>query len=153
MFFNRKFLSAFIVFFSISSTALAAQGDVSFKDIKQETKDVITTLQAYTKEQRQEALKTAERAIQNIDSRIDQLENRIDQQWDQLGDDVRSESRQALRELRKDRIRLAEWYGGMKEGSQDAWSEMKDGFNEAYQSIADAWQDAEAAFDQQADNS
>ncbi|WP_051228222.1 hypothetical protein [Oceanospirillum beijerinckii] len=153
MFFNRNFLSAFIVLFSVSSTVLAAQDDVSVKDIKQETKDVITTLQAYTNEQKQEALKTAEQAIQNIDSRIDQLENRMDQQWDQLGEDVRSESRQALRELRKDRIRLAEWYGGMKEGSHDAWSEMKDGFNEAYQSIADAWQDAEAAFDQQADNS
>jgi len=122
--------------------------DVTVKDIKQETADVIQTLQAYTEDQQQEALQTAKQAMQRADERINRLETRIDNRWDQLSKPARKEAREALRELRQDRVQLSEWYGSMKESSRDAWSEMRAGFNKAYQSMSNAWQDAQEEFDQ-----
>lgn len=39
---------------------------------------------------------------------------------------------EALRELRQQRNRVAEWYGGMEHGSAHAWEQVKRGFVTAY---------------------
>ncbi|MFG1489424.1 hypothetical protein ABMA58_09255 [Oceanospirillum sp. HFRX-1_2] len=152
MFIKNVFLKfvASLFFVSFASTAMAANNDadVTVQDIKRETADVIEKLQAYSEDQQQDAVKMAKQAMQRADERINRLETKIDNRWDQLSKPARKEARAALRELRQERAQLSEWYGSMKESSKGAWSEMRNGFNNAYQSMSNAWQDAQEEFDQ-----
>ncbi len=160
MVFTNKFiyLLSLILFFALAfpvnagsngsvNKSAGSKDDVTVEDIQRETNDVIQTLQAYTLDQQQEAVQTARQAMQQADQRINRLETRIDNRWDQLSKPARKEARAALRELRQERVQLSEWYGSMKESSQDAWSEMRTGFSKAYKSMSDAWQDAQEEFD------
>ena len=143
-----KFIASFLLF-SMASFSMAGNKqdtDVTAHDIKQETADVVETLQAYTQDQQQEAVQTAKQVMQRADERINRLEARIENRWDQLSKPARQETQAALRELRQERNQLSEWYGSMKESSKGAWSEMRNGFNKAYQSMSDAWQDAQEEY-------
>ena len=60
---------------------------------------------------------------------------------------TREEARQGLRELRRQRIELAEWYGGLRNSSAKAWGSVKQGFAEAYTALQDAWREAADAYD------
>ncbi|OOV88366.1 hypothetical protein BTA35_0202295 [Oceanospirillum linum] len=144
-----KIITSFLLL-SVASFSMAANKEdtnVTAQDIRQETADVVETLQAYTEDQQQEAVQTARQVMQRADERINQLEAQIDNRWDQLSKPARKETQAALRELRQERNQLSEWYGSMKESSKGAWSEMRNGFNKAYQSMSDAWQDAQEEYD------
>jgi hypothetical protein len=53
-----------------------------------------------------------------------------------------------MADLRKRRNQLAEWYGGMRHSSVDAWGEVKSGFVTSYHDLADAMRNAREQFDQ-----
>jgi len=149
VFTNKVFyLIVSLLLIALALPAGADNNDTTVEDIQRETNDVIQTLQAYTQDQQQEAVQTASQAMQRADQRINRLETRIDNRWDQLSKPARKEARAALRKLRQERVALSQWYGSMKESSQDAWSEMRTGFNKSYKSMSNAWQDAQQEFDQ-----
>jgi hypothetical protein len=75
----------------------------SIKEVKQETQDLIQALGAYTADQRDEAVRRAKTALNNLDERIDALEKRIDDNWDQMNKALRAKARANLKALRKQR--------------------------------------------------
>lgn len=85
-------------------------------------------------------------ALEKLDGRIDTLETRIDDNWDKMDKAAREKARASLKALRNQRIQLAEWYGGLKQGSASAWEHMKTGFADAYQALNDAWGKAKIEF-------
>ena len=109
------------------------------KEVKQEARDVIQALKGYTVEQRDEAIKKTKAALDNLDNRIEELETRIDKSWDKMNEAARQEARESLRELRKQRVKVAEWYGSLKSSSADAWEHVKKGFSESFKAIHNAW--------------
>ncbi|GAF97344.1 unnamed protein product, partial [marine sediment metagenome] len=119
----------------------------TMKEVKQETQDVIQALKGYSVEQRDEATKKTKTALDNLDTRIDELETRIDKSWDKMSETTRRESRESLKELRKQRVKLAEWYGSLKSSSVDAWEHVKKGFSESFKAIHNAWGKAVEEFD------
>ena len=118
----------------------------SIEEVRQETQDLIQTLKAYSADQRDEAIKKSKSALDNLDKRIDALEARIDNNWDNMNKAAREKARANLKALRKQRIKVAEWYGGLKSSSVDAWEHMKKGFSDAYEAFSDAWEKAEKEF-------
>ena len=58
----------------------------------------------------------------------------------------REKSQQTLQELRKKRNDLAEWYGGMKQSSAEAWGEVKQGFIKSYHTLSEAFDKASKKF-------
>jgi len=120
--------------------------ETRIQEVKQETRDLIETLKDYGADQRDEAVKTTTEALAKLDRRIDTLETRIDDNWDQMDKAAREKARASLRALRKQRIQLAEWYGGWKESSASAWEHMKTGFSNAYQALDRAWEKAAMEF-------
>ena len=56
-----------------------------------------------------------------------------------------------LKALRQQRNELAEWYGGLKNSSADAWEQMKKGFSNAYQALSDSWEKAKGEFETSAE--
>jgi len=118
----------------------------SIEEVKQETQDLIQTLKAYSADQRDEAIQETRSALKNLDKRIDALETSIDNNWDNMNKAAREKARNSLKALRKQRTKVAEWYGSLKSSSVDAWEHMKKGFSDAYNALYDAWEKSEKEF-------
>ena len=118
----------------------------SINEIKQETQELIQALKSYGADQRDEAIQKTKTALDNLDKRIDALETHIDNNWDKMNKTARKKARASLKSLRQQRIKVAEWYGRLKNSSDDAWEHIKKGFSNAYRAINDAWGKAEKEF-------
>jgi hypothetical protein len=59
---------------------------------------------------------------------------------------VRKKATAALTALRKQRNQIAEWYGGLKHSSSNAWDDVKKGFLRSYQELRDAFDKAQSEF-------
>jgi septal ring factor EnvC (AmiA/AmiB activator) len=132
------FMILTLCFIPLSYTQ-ASDDKTTIQDVKQEAQDLISKIKSYTVDQRDEATKQTEQALKKLDNRIDALETDIYSRWDQMDKAAREEAQAGLKELRKQRIELAEWYGSLKNSSFGVWDQMKKGFSNAYQAIIDAW--------------
>ena len=141
-------LSIFIAIFCMPSLNYAdsANDKTSIEDVKKEARDFTQALKAYTADQRDEAIKKAKAALDDLDKRIDALELRIDNSWDKMDKAARENARASLTALRKRRSQVAKWYGSLKSSSTEAWGHMKKGFSDAYDSLYDAWEKSEKEF-------
>jgi len=128
------------------SQAETSSEKTSIEEVKQETQDLIHTIKAYSADQRDEAIQKTKSALEKLDKRIDSVETRIDNNWDNMNKAAREKARANLKALHEQRIKVAEWYGGLKSSSGDAWGHMKKGFSNAYQALYDAWEKSEQAF-------
>lgn len=146
-----KSLLAVLLAALLSATALFAHADKhggemaseaapSLQDVQQEAKAFMQTLQAYSADQKDEAVESSRRALEQLDKRIDKFEAWVAAQWDEMDQATRDEAQETLREMRRQRIELAEWYGSMKSSSADAWDHMKQGFSDAYGAMQKAWE-------------
>jgi len=137
----------------LSAPALADHhtSDVSYDEVKKETKELISKIGDYTNKQREEAITATRKALEDLDSRIDALESRVDNNWDELSEPAKKELRESLRALRKQRNEVAEWYGSLKQSTQSSWNELKEDFSGAYKELYEGWEDAVEAFSEQKD--
>lgn len=120
---------------------------VTARDVKNETKELINSLQQYTFNQRKKALKEVDQALKKLDERIDELQSSIDNNWDNMTQAARQKAKTNLKALRQQRNELAKWYGNLKNSSANAWDQMKKGFSEAYRDISNAWERAKREYD------
>lgn len=123
-----------------------SDAETSMADVRQETHEFLETLKSYGAEQRDEAVEETRAALEELDRRLDALGRRIDEEWQQMDAAAREQARESQRELRRQRIELAEWYGSLKNSSTDAWDHMKEGFSGAYQSLQQAWEESAEEF-------
>jgi len=131
---------------SLPSSAFAGEKG-SIEDVKRETQDLLEALESYGASQRDEAVSKTRSALKRLDNRIDSLETRIDNNWEQMSAAARQNTRRSIKALRKQRVEVAEWYGGLKSSSGGAWDHMKKGLAEAYLDLSEAWKQAEQEFD------
>ena len=125
------------------SVSLAADSTASADEIKQQSMDLLHSLKSYGAGQRDEALSKSKAALANLDQRIQALEADLFAHWDEMDQAARDQARASLQALREQRTRVAEWYGSMESGSASAWSEIKQGFSNAYEALHEAWQQSE----------
>jgi hypothetical protein len=137
-----------VMLLAVSLTCTAYAGEkASIEDVKQETQDLLDALESYGANQRDMVVAKTRSALDRLDSRIDSLEARIDSSWEQMSAAARQNARRSLKTLRKQRIEAAEWYGGLKSSSSNAWVHVKNGFSDAYRELSEAWEQAEQEFD------
>jgi hypothetical protein len=60
-----------------------------------------------------------------------------------MSEQARQKASSTTKELKQKRTELAEWYGGLKHGSKNAWEEIKAGFSQAYTEMKKAWENAD----------
>ena len=116
-------------------------------DVIVESKETYEALKNYTAEQRDEALRTAKEKLDTLDHRIDELQQNLDQRWQEMSKTSREETQHTLKNLRRQRQKVAEWFGGMQHSSIEAWEEVKKGFGDSYDRLQKAFDDAQKAFD------
>jgi len=136
-------------FLTLSGLAFAGTAEPKEASGDQTRKEFSETLQVikdFAAEQREEAVKQAKIALEEIDAAIENLEERFDRNWDQMDQAARKKSRDTLKSLKKQRNELSEWYGGLKHSSAKAWGHVKSGLLKSYQSLKEAFREAEKEF-------
>ncbi|MCG2837638.1 hypothetical protein L6J37_12435 [Photobacterium sp. WH77] len=118
----------------------------SAEQVNKETKDLLESLKNYSAEQKDEAMKATKEGIDSLDKHIEQLQTQIEDDWDDMDKAAREKSRESLKSMQEQRVKLAEWYGSMKSSSAGAWDHVKEGFSGAYDSLSEAWQKASEEF-------
>ena len=121
------------------------------KAMKKEWSEAVETLKNYSVNQRDKALTHAEKTLASMDRRVEQLQARAESEWHTLSNNVREQREATLRNLRRERNQLAEWYGGMKHSSDEAWDEVKQGFINAYGALSTSFSNARSEFNQSTD--
>lgn len=117
-----------------------ASVEASFKEVRKEMRELGQSLGRYGAEQRDKALERSKPALEDLDRRLDALEKSIENNWDEMSQAARERSRQAMRELRRQRVELAEKYGALKSSSAGAWEQMREGFLDAFSVLNEAWE-------------
>ncbi len=115
-------------------TLVAAEND-NAKEVGRKLDEAGAAIKDYTVEQRDEAVKNAKSALEQLDSNINRLAADIDARWDKLDSGAREKAYDSMDRLRKERNDAAEWVGGLKHSSKEAWGEVKDGFARSYDSL------------------
>lgn len=139
---------------ALSSLANAAGHDAgkmpkdqtTAEEVRQEVADAAVAIRDYTADKRVEAAAKAKAGLDAIDARIEALQERIEKRWEKMDEAAREKARASLRTLQRERVEVAEWYGGLKNSSAGAWEHMKAGFSSAYGSLRGAWQKAEQEY-------
>lgn len=114
--------------------------------VRQEVADAAEAIKDYTADKRDEAAEKAKAALDVLDARINAMEKRIDRKWDKMDQAAREQARSTLQALREQRVVVAEWYGGLKNSTAEAWEQMKAGFSDAYEALRRAWERAEREY-------
>jgi TolA-binding protein len=120
---------------SISFAAEPAADKPTSKEVQQKVADSVDAIEKYSVDQRDEAIKSAQAAMDDLDARIDQMESKISRKWDQMDQAARKEMTTTLNSLRKQRNEVAEWYGGMKHSAGNKWEDIKKGFVNSYHEL------------------
>ena len=103
------------------------------KEVSRKVGDAGKAIKDYSVAQRDEAIKSAKAALDDADRRIGRLEQKLENEWQRMDQTARDKARATMRMLRRERNELAEWYGGLKHSSAEAWEEVKAGFAKSYE--------------------
>jgi DNA repair exonuclease SbcCD ATPase subunit len=114
--------------------------------VEKEVSEALQAIRNYGVERRDEAVRKAREALDDLDARIQKLEDRFDAEQEEMKASARKEARSAMKTLREKRRKVAEWYGGLEHSSKEAWDHAKKGFLESYDSLRRAFDKAAGEF-------
>lgn len=125
---------------------LSMAEETTAKDVGKKFSETGTTIKDYSVEQRDEAVKNAKQALDDIDAKINRLAADIDSKWDKLDASARKKAYESMDTLRKERNDAAEWMGALKHSSKEAWGDVKNGFAKSYDALANSFSKAKEEF-------
>lgn len=147
---GKSILWVIVSLFYLMTPVVFAQPTAADKttmhDVKQEMKEATSAIKSYSVAQRDEAVKVAKSTLDSLDAEIEHLEARLDEKADSLDQAARQRARATLKTLRKQRNKVAEWYGSMQHSSAGAWQEIKTGFLKSYQTLQQSFDKAQQEF-------
>ena len=144
---NLVFITAFFV--AIASVSFAAQTSAdktTTKEVKEKVTEAAEAIKNYSVDQRDKALKKAKVVLIDMDARINTMETRLNEKWDQMDQFTRKKATATLTALRKQRNETAEWYGGLKHSSSNAWEDVKIGFLKSYKELRNTFDKVQSEF-------
>ncbi|MGW8311915.1 MAG: hypothetical protein ACWGOL_01640 [Desulfuromonadales bacterium] len=136
-----------LLFASVSFASQHGESKTTATEVQKKAAETYQALKDYTIEQRDQAVAAAEKKLATLDQQINVLQNDLDARWQTMSQATREKTREMIRKLNKQREAVAEWYGGMRHSSADAWEEVKKGFADSYDRLERAFQDARKNFD------
>ncbi len=139
-------LGALLAVSPLCVAADASGGKATAKDVSKKAGETGKAIKDYTVAQRDEALKQAKAALDDVDARIRRMERKLDNEWDKMDKAARRNSRSTLNALRRERGELAEWYGGLKHSSAESWEQVKAGFVKSYEALKESFAGARKKF-------
>ena len=111
-------------------------------DVKEEVKQAGAAIGEYSAEQKDAAIDKAKEMMDELDDRMHVLEGRFKEKQGNLKQSSKESYQRSMQELKRQREELSAWYEKMKDNSGDSWQEIKQGFADAYDSLATSWNKA-----------
>ncbi|MFO7816225.1 MAG: hypothetical protein R6V39_00875, partial [Desulfovibrionales bacterium] len=65
---------------------------------------------------------------------------------DKMNKETRKKANESLKALRKQRVKVAEKYGSIKESTGESWEHLKKGFSDAYKTLQKTWEKSKKEF-------
>ena len=116
------------------------------KTAGQKIDETAQSIQNYSAEQRDDALRSAKKVLDDADARIDHFESEVRKNWDKMNASARKHAQETLRAMRQQRQDLSQSYGELKRSSAKAWDEVKGGFSKSYDALRDSFSKAAKEF-------
>ena len=138
--------AAALTFAFAADPNLSMAGETTAKDVGRKLDEAGAAIKDYSVEQRDEAVKSAKIALDDLDARINRLAADMDARWDKLDASSRKKAHESMGKLRKERNDAAEWMGALKHSSKEAWGEVKNGFAKSYDALAKSFSKAKEEF-------
>ena len=128
---------------------LLAGAPMSFaadKTAGQKIDETARSIKNYSAEQRDDALRSAKKVLDDADARIEHFESEVSKNWDKMNASARKHAQETLRAMRRQRQDLSQSYGELKRSSAKAWDEVKGGFSKSYDALRDSFSKAAREF-------
>jgi len=116
--------------------------DITLEEVSQELVDAGAVIANYSADQRDEAIAAGESALADLDARIERAQAWVDAHWEEMSEEAREKVRATMTSLRQRRNQAAEWMGGLKHSSAEAWEDVKSGFADAWAALEQSWAQA-----------
>lgn len=143
---SKKIMTASIALFGLlAAPALAEQNNrsnMTATEVRQEFAEAFSALTAYGYQERDQALQEIEKTLLRLDREIEKQEAKLKENWQDMKEDAREKVTQSMKNLRKSRDRVEAQYEALKQGSEEAWEELNEGFADAYSDFDAAWENA-----------
>ncbi len=139
-------LGALLMVSPLSFAAETSASKTTAKDVSRKVDETGQAIKNFTLAQRDEAIKKAKAALDDLDTRIGRLERKLDNEWDRMDQAARKKARAAQKALRRERNEVAEWYGGLKHSSAESWEQVKAGFVKSYEVLKESFAKARKQF-------
>lgn len=124
----------------------SGESEQSQQSMEQRWNETMELIQSYSAEQRDEAVETGRKTLEAMDARLERMESWTQRHWDSMSDEAREQRTRMLNAMRRHRKEAAEWHGGMKHSSAEAWDRVKQGFIRSYDKLQQAYGDAVESF-------
>jgi hypothetical protein len=135
------------IFLAVGSVLFAAQTSAEKReDVKENLTEAAEGIKNYSFDQRDKTIVKAKAGLADLGTRIDRMESPLNREWDRMDQSAREATIATLTALRKHRNEVAEWYGGLKHSSRNAWEDVKKGFLKSYQELRNAFDRAHSQF-------
>lgn len=125
-----------------TQSAPASKEQAQRKEVRKEVGEAVDSIRTYSFERREEALAIARRSMDELDMQFDRMQAQSHAQWAKMSEAARTRSERTATELRRQRNAVSEWYGGMRQSSAAAWSEVNGGFVSSYHEMVAKMQKA-----------
>jgi Skp family chaperone for outer membrane proteins len=108
------------------------------KDVGRKVEDAGKAIGSYTVAERDQAIKSAQKALRDVDMELNRMERKVGAEWDKMDASARKNARATMDALRKQRKETADWLGKLEKSSAEAWDEVKGGFVKSYEALKDS---------------
>ena len=115
--------------------------------------DTLEEIQAFTVEQKNDAMRAARHALDDLDRQITLLQSEIDSRWQDLSQQARLDKQSAMATLKKQRAELEASYQALQQASADNWEAAKVKFSQGWEAVKQSWQALNAPAAQSPDSS
>ena len=114
--------------------------------------DTLEEIQAFTVEQKNDAMRAARHALDDLDRQITLLQSEIDSGWKELSQQARLDKQSAMAALKEQRAELETRYQALQQAGADNWEAAKVKFSQGWEAAKQSWQALNAPVAEGTDN-
>ncbi len=140
-----RLLASALLLVLMMPLAQAAKDDseMAVESLREQMQQLDEELADFSAERRERLMTDIKDVLGAIDDRIATLEDRLETDWQEADKIARAQAQTALASLHRERARITEWHERMEDSADFTWESMKEGFNDVFDKLSDALQNAE----------
>lgn len=116
------------------------------EEVARETREALDAARRLAEQERDELLAAAEDNLEALSQRVDALQAELDAEIEDLDAEARARWQETLTRLEAERAAAADRFQRLEAVSDEAWADVRTGFEQAYDRFARTLEEAEADY-------